>query len=725
MSSPAWQVIETRTNMNKPQKFPGGKIFFLIILIFLLVTDTAILLDIPVLRQVLGFLLLSILPGLLILYLLRLNKLELATKAVLTVGLSTAFLMLFGLLFDQALFVIGYTTPLSTTPLVIGFSVILLIMCLIAYKTNREAFSPSFSDFKLNTADKAFLVLPAIFLLLSIYGMYLMNATGNNMLLLVLLFLIPAYAILMAFQRYQITANTYPIAIVMISFALLSMFWLRSEHILGHDIHHEYYLFQMTLANSHWRVFEHSTLDSCLSISLLPAIYQSLLNVNATEYLFKGIYVVICTFTPLSVYMISRKYLGNLYAFLAALFFISQAAFLSTAGSPRTNLAIFLFALAIMVLFQFKITTVNRRALFITFMLATVVSHYTTTYIFFILLIATYLLSMIFRKYTPSRNITFISISLFLVVIFFWYLQMTGAPFISGTRFAEETVSNLQTPVVEEARHPELSLLFGKGLATRILGPVNLAIHWLSFAFIGLGVIGTLLTRGVMTSASKQTNSTPGFLKAKFEMEYLFLALGCAGMLIAMVALPYVSIAYGMHRLYSQTAVILSVFFVLGGILLSKYVKANPRLLVLLILVPYFLFTTGTVNEVSGIHTDMLLSPKATGLDYELVHAQETRAAGWLKEHMEQDPQIYTADMFGRQWLVSQGKISWRLVDGRSFSRQEEINGYLCLSYNNVVNDKLVISGRGERTEHDMSEYTNRFVGKNKLYANGGSEIWR
>ncbi|TET10970.1 DUF2206 domain-containing protein, partial [Candidatus Aerophobetes bacterium] len=667
----------------------------------------------------------TILPGLLILYLLKLNKLELAARVVLTVGLSIAFLMFFGLLLNGTLFAIGYTTPLSTTPLVIGLSIILLIMCTIAYKTNRKAFSPNFSDFKLNTADKAFLVLPAIFPFLSIYGMHLMNTTDNNVVLMVLLFLIPAYAILITFQRHKITSNIYPIAIIMISFALLSMLWLRSEHILGHDIHLEYYLFHMTLANSHYGILEHSPLGSSLSISLLPAIFQSLLNVNWEEYLFKGIYVLICTFTPLVVYVISKKYLGNLYAFLAALFFISQVSFLSTAGSPRTNLAIFFFALSIMVLFHDTITEVKRKSLFLIFMVATILSHYSTAYVFFFLLLFTYLLGLFFKEYTLSKKVTLIPVCLFFVSSFLWYGQLTQAPLVSVVRYIAETVGNLQNFFVEEMRHPSIGLLTGKELATPVLSHINLVIHWASFAFIGIGIIGALLKRRGTISSPHQTNSRPEFLKSKFEMEYCLLALMCAGMLVAMVALPYASILYGMQRLYSQMAVILSGFFVFGGMLLSKYIRVSLRLLILLILVAYFLFTTYAIYEASGIHTHMLLTPKAPAGNYELVHDQETRAAQWLKGHMDENPRIYTADMFGRQWLVSQGKISWRLINGKSFIGQEEINGYLYLSHNNVVNDKLVIGGRGERTEYDMSEYTNRFENKNKLYANGGSEIWR
>ena len=54
------------------------------ILILLVLIDLAIFFDIPVLRQVLGLVLIVVMPGLLILFLLKLDKLGIAEKIVLT-----------------------------------------------------------------------------------------------------------------------------------------------------------------------------------------------------------------------------------------------------------------------------------------------------------------------------------------------------------------------------------------------------------------------------------------------------------------------------------------------------------------------------------------------------------------------------------------------------------------------------------------------------------------
>ncbi len=693
----------------------------LLFVIFLVITTLAVLLDIPVLRQLGGLLFLTILPGLLLLFLLKLNKLALAEKIVLTVGLSIAFLMFFGVMLNQACLYFGYVTPLSTNTLMLSLNLALVGLLVAAYIRNKEAFLSFPFHFELNTKGKLLLLLPSIFPLLSIAGTRLLNVSDNNAVLLAFLFLVPISVTLIVFQSHKVSKDIYPIVIVMIGAALLSMFWLRSEYILGHDVHVEYYLFHTTLLNSHWTATEASFLSSSLGITLIPAIYQSVLNLNGVEYLFKGVFTLICTLTPLIVYVISEQYIGKRMALLAALFFVSQGVFLQAPGSPRTNLSIFFFALSIMVLFH-KGIGVNQRALFIIFTAATIVSHYSTTYIFFFLLLSTYLLVLIFRKYTLSKTITLGSLMLFSTMIFIWYLQVIPSTFKSGAQFIAQTMETLYLFAVEEARSPDISTLVGKGLAEKIIiSQINFVIHWATFAFIGAGIIGTLIKRREMISAPQYRDSSPAFLQSKFQTEFFLFTLVCSGMLVAVIALPFVSIGYGIQRVYCQMAVISSCFFVLGGILLSKYIRASPRLLVLLILVPYFLFTTGTIYEVFGVHASYCLSSKTQNYSHEFGQAHDSQAAQWLKGHIEGKSRIYVpASYFGGK-LVSQGKISPRLVKQIVFREHEEINGYLYLSYNNVVNEAFV--GGGE--SHDINDYSNMIVGKNKLYDNGGSEVYK
>ena len=114
------------------------KKYILILITLILITNLAILLNIPFLRQVFGFLFLTLLLGLLIIQILKLNKIGFTEKFVLSVGLSISFLMFFGLLLNNSSLAFGYETPLSTVPLLICFNFAAILLSFIAYRVNKD-----------------------------------------------------------------------------------------------------------------------------------------------------------------------------------------------------------------------------------------------------------------------------------------------------------------------------------------------------------------------------------------------------------------------------------------------------------------------------------------------------------------------------------------------------------------------------------------------------------
>lgn len=116
----------------------GVKKFFFSILVFLIATDLAILLNIPFIRQILGLLFLTILPGLLILQILKLNKQSTIETILYSVGLSIAFLMFIGLFINTLYPLLGISKPISISPLMITINIAILILCALSCKINKE-----------------------------------------------------------------------------------------------------------------------------------------------------------------------------------------------------------------------------------------------------------------------------------------------------------------------------------------------------------------------------------------------------------------------------------------------------------------------------------------------------------------------------------------------------------------------------------------------------------
>jgi uncharacterized membrane protein len=421
-----------------------------------------------------------------------------------------------------------------------------------------------------------------------------------------------------------------------------------------------------------------------------------------------------------------------------------QHNFLFTAYNARTNTAILFFALAMMVLFSDKIDPLKKRILFILFMASCIVSHYSTSYIFFFIMLGAFVgMEILSKKYTAKKVVSLTIVILFFALIFFWYSQVTETAFNAGVGQIGNTLTNLNMFFIEESRRENVQLLFGSGIGQKeIPSKIAFVFTWLTFAVIGIGII-TLIRRYKEMSFPELNFRKPDFLKNKFEVTYFLIALACSALLVVFIALPFVSTSYSVDRLYAVAITILSVFFVIGGITLSthffflkkktcakrKSINQNGSeirayLIILLVLIPYFFCVTGVTSQMFGVPNAIILNSEGKQYDMLYMHDQESYSAKWLGNNAEQkNIRIYT-DWYGGKRLISQAGFSPHTINRQTLAdeRDIEIEGYIYLRYYNVVDGKL-LDWRFE--EHDMAQYETKFAGKNNIYNNGGAEIWK
>ena len=338
--------------INKIQNL-RSRDFFLLIILLLFITDIVRVMNIPGLKEILPFIYFTIVPGLLIVILLNLNKLEFIKKFVLWVGLSLSFILLIGLGLNSLYPLIS--KPLSLFPLLVTFNATIIILSVIAYRINREEFDiKRVFNFSLDAKDK--LVSPMIFSIifpfLAFFGTYLMNTANNNSLLLFMLFLVPVYFVVIIGLRNKISNSTYPFAILMVSLSFFLIHGLTSNYLIGRDNHWEFFCFNYTMLNFHWdQAIYNNALNNCLSITILPTIYSVLMSVKGV-YVFKIVFGFIGSIIPLIIYLISKKYLGSKYALFAALIVLFQMNFIELLSLIRQEIAFIFFFLAVMVLFD-------------------------------------------------------------------------------------------------------------------------------------------------------------------------------------------------------------------------------------------------------------------------------------------------------------------------------------------------------------------------------------
>ncbi len=719
-----------------------SRYFLILIVVGLALTDIAVVLNVPVLRQVMGFTILTFLPGWLTLRILKQDRLGLVETIVLSEGISVAFLMLFGLMLNSASLAVGFDQPLSEVSLVTTFSIAIIVLAVVTHIRNRNN-RVSFPHVSLTIRDKAVLVVPSFFPLLSMVGASLMNANSNNVLLMLLLLLIPAYTIFLALYRAKVSSSVYPCVIFLVSISLTLMLTLRSNHIIGSDSHLAYYIFQTTQANLSFSTTGTSLVEVCLSISILPVFYSTFLGLRS-ELLFMVLPSVLFAISPLVVYVIARKYIGGFYAFIAAFFFMAQVSFLWTTGLAQTNTAILFFALAVMVMFHDDVGGFAKKLLFIVFAAASIVSHYSAAYIFFFLILITWAGSQVIRwivgKFklsaaksrgiedqsgeavvgtAPSRirmAMTISMVVLFFAMLFFWYGQAAEVPFNYGVTVVYRTFANLNRAMVAETKGSTITAALGENVSTAPQ-QIRLVFSWLTVSLVGVGVLSTLARFRNMIAIPSRGEKKATSIFSKMEIDYFALSLACSVLMVSMVILPLVSAYYSTERLYFQTLPVLSGFFVLGGALVANWIRARPAVVLLLALIPFFLSTTGVVNHLFGTPAPMNLS--SSGPEYERYYTydEESASAGWLKENGEESADVYTLAraVWESRLLVSQAYVKESRIRllVPLYKEDETISGYIYLRYKDVML---------ARATTDLAHI---FVSQSRIYTNNGSEIYR
>ena len=687
---------------------------FVFIIATLAIADLAIFLDIPVLRQILGFACFSFIPGRLILYAFKLNKLDLLKRLLLSVGLSIAFLILIGLLVNTVLPPLGISRPLSTPPLTISLSAIIVILWIVAYQRNAgsyltpQATSPS-EHYYLSP-----LIFPFLFPVLAVLGARLMNATGNNIASLSVLILIPIYLCFVIFLRKHIHQATYPIAIYMIAVSLLLMHGLRSDYAVGYDVHNEYYALQLTHGFAHWSISSYRQItNAVLSTALLGGIYQSLMNLWALQYVYKLVYQLLFALVPVAIYILSRKHLTALYAFLAAIFFMSFPDFVSLQSAVRCQISMVFFVLFIVVLFADEIPNLPKKLLCLLFMLGVVVSHYAAAYIAFALLFPTWLIVKILWPALKSRGlprlqlpITAGIVALLFIVTFTWYSQLIPIAFnYHVSLFIRDTFYNLQNLFIHEMQVVTTLTSFGTEGIPPALVRIKSIIYDVSILFIILGFVVLLRER------------------KRIEMERLILSgIALAG-IAAAVILPVIY-SYDQGRLFQIMLIFLAPCFVLGGGFIARYTFHRGQLLIITaVLIPTFMCGTMLLHQLWGVPASMDLNDHGVQYNKMYISDDDTAGAKWLDKYQIADTVIYGDYFANTRFTAGLGKpldwISWIFLEALPTG-----DSYVYLRRANVVSETIYIAGFLTSEKVSQDNYVRLFRGRGKIYDNGGSQVY-
>lgn len=695
----------------------------------------AIGLNIFVFRQIIVFVYLSFIPGFVLLKILRLKETSVVDTVLFSTGLSITFLMFIGLLINDLYPILGVSQPLSTIPLAITLSLLTLILFFVGYRQDfSETFSSigrAFIDLKAVVTRSAILVLPALGVIGALYV--------SQPILSLLIIAIATLISLSVFSAKFISSKSYPLVIFAISMALALQILFISKYIMGSDAQLEYYVFRSTTINGYWHLLPVGinpaatvSYDSMLSITILPAIYSALLNING-EIVFKALYPFVFSLVPVVLYRICERQMGKSASLLSALFLISSPLVFygeEALSLNRQIVAEFFLVLSILILLDNKISFGKRRLLLIVFGAALIVSHYSLTYLYLAFISSIYVMSKI--KHYSDRVLNGTMVFLLFVMAFSWY-SYSIAPLESVAQFFYQMFSRFWTDIYNPVARS--SVIFQPHPILTIASIINWVLFYTVHFFIVVGILRLLFKPE----------------KTGFDSKYRIVVIASAIILLLCVAIPNFAPALNFSRFYAVTILLLAPCFVLGGETLvdvsenllkratSQRFLVNThtqikKVLLCTVLIGYFLSQSGFINFATGA------SPLSLSLNYNslrtssdqsvvvgfhsiFIPEQEVFGAVWLSKQMGElsKPSTIYADSDSRDFvLTSIGLIPRQQIQPLTNTTMLEQGGFIYLGQLNVVYGRVAT----DTGSFNVSETSSFLTKSNLIYSNGNCEIW-
>jgi uncharacterized membrane protein len=698
----------------------------------------AILLNIPVFRDVIVFAYLLFVPGFVILKTFKLKELTLLNTFLISVGLSLAASMFVGFLVNEVYIILGLSQPLSIIPLTVAISAFTLIVFFISYRCD---FSISFFslDGVLKTIRSHFpltlvlLILP----ILSIVGSLYVNIPIVTILCLTIIVL----CVLSFASNKLIPSDYYPFLIFSISISILLLNLLLSKYIIGDDASFEYYVFKVAQIRGYWGPISTAlnpgnalAFNSVLSVTVLPNVYSVLMNLK-NEMLFKILYSFIFSLVPITLYGIYKKETGKSIGLLSVLFFIfSVNAFFGESITVNRQIVGELFlVLSIFIWLDKAFPIKEKRILLIIFGASIAVSHYSLAVIYVIFVALVVIVSSIKPKFDNVFNASTV-------------LAIFGATFLWEAFSPGSTLTTIINVVNRVAA--DLTSFHGAAAGTvssaYAIPTVFTAASWINLILEGAVTLSLIIGILIVILFSR---------KMEISDKYRWITIFAAILLAASYLFPSVASTLNFTRFYGISLLFLSPCFAIGALSLLKIIQSTLRkrnknhknnmaflnkhgktalLLVAVLLSAYFLSQYGYVNYVTGgaIRTtfafdyhrmEISSNPSVeAGFSSAYIQEQEAFSADWLSKYAGDSSIVYADPEASIHELVSCALIPENLVQTLTNVTTPGQGSFVYLDNVNVAKG-IIPTSTGYFSTSQLSSSLNE---SDLIYSNGNSEIW-
>lgn len=734
---------------------------------------------IPVLNQVTGFIFITFVPGILLLRIMRLYDINPVESIAYMVGLSLFSMMCCGAFINFVLPLTGMAHPITPLTVAISLSVLYAVLMVAAYL--REPRVQTVRRVTPTAIDIKPVLLLLLLLILMILGVLVLEKTGSNMALVICIIAVALVFCLGIFKRV-ITEDVFPFAIFTISLVLLYQTTLISPYLIGSDIYFEYQFSRDAAQTGIWNYTLPGTINSCLSIVMAVPVFSQMLHLDSA-WIFKAVYPLIFSLVPVVMYRFMRIQTGKITAFLAVFFFMSVPTFsLELISLGRQQFAELFFVLIILLLIDRKIGSITKTIILVIFSLGVTVSHYTigfinmaylATMIFLLLIMRSQPFIKIWGKITAGTGglpltlrylgqdalpLRLLSISFAVVIVFSlaWYgLVASGSnlQFFTGTLVVllQKIGLNVQGLALLDGNASQY-LFAGQG-DVLISAALGLDFGQVSLQGQFFRIIQYITQVLIIAGCIRLIIKPSGLALCR---EYIAFSLVSALLLGACIFLPWFSNILNITRWYHIALITLAPFLVigarslweLGGWALNKLKASSgqPALLIgnsflyyvaLLIILPYYIFTSGLVyeacsqNDTNVIDTPYSIALSSNRLDLSgIFNRQDGAGASWLSHNTGDNTTVYT-DVHARKIILFQDYPCHLAVTEFKHKDMQIEDGYVYFTTWNVQKDELAFTntGRPGMREHlgatDVPGLAETIQSGNRIYVNGGSEVYR
>lgn len=727
-----------------------------------------VLMKIPYLSNLLGFVFLFILPGLLIYRLFEINEKGIWYQLVNIFGLSISYVIFIGLLtnFLDTLFLVPH--PLIPENVSLFLTIVMMVFIYYLDKKNLSIIGP----LDLNKIKSVLHYTPFIFLtVVSVAGTTLLNNGGTNLLVIFSIIVICALCLFLLVRSEKLSDNFILTTLYFISLSLLLLTSMRGVHVIGYDVNKELRVFGITQSDHFWSMAKfRDAYNACLSITILPTIASGFISIS-NEYVYKFLFQLFFALMPVTLFLFLRNFCEKNITLLAVYFCIFQTWFFQNMPAlVRQEFAILFFVLMFTVIFDKDLTKFKQFILFSIYGLAMVLSHYSTTYVSIVILLGGYSINMLFNfsksifsnyeyRLRTTNNIKLKYIVFLVLAVLVWgkfvtntsgnineflYKSTVSASNILTTDNLIQTVNKLLYPPKEKTdlesyinnqtkyykeNNPQFTYYETGGEDSQIMNtnfaevepkinPIAKEIALSLFKYLKIISNDIFILFGIGLLLYE-------WFRAKNDhSELISLAIVGVLFIFMLIIIPGALHEYNLERLYFQLLIIWSLFGVIGGIKILKFIFDEKKAVYIIfgIYALIFMFYTGVVFFITG--GPATISINNYGEDYEKFYtsSQEASAATWLGNNYFESPVFATS--------VGINKLNaFSLIDTRNVSRDTlptiiPKEAFVFLTRMNSIEKVGIYEFNGNEYVYT---FPNQFLNthKDKVYSNGVSEIYR